>query len=69
MVELGSEIEVQIIGIDEQNNHLNLSLKNLEVNNTSSRKRKRIIETPGGFKTLALNLEKWIADELEIAKK
>lgn len=69
VVNIGDEIEVEIIGVDEVHNHLNLSLKKLEVNNSQIKKRKRIVETESGFKTLAENLPKWINNQLEVVEK
>lgn len=67
IVNIGDEIEVEIIGVDDENFHLNLSLKNLEPNNIQ--KKKHIIETKNGFQTLANNLPNWINEQLEVVNK
>lgn len=67
VVSVGDEIEVEIIGVDEEHSHLNLSLKKLEPSNI--KKRRKIIETENGFKTLALKLPKWVSDQLELVEK
>ena len=69
VVNIGDEIEVEIIGVDEVHNHLNLSLKRLEINEMKIKKKKQIVETENGFKTLAQNLQKWINDQLELVEK
>ena len=67
VVNVGDEIEVEIIGVDDEQCHLNLSLKKFELKN--QRRRKKIAETPNGFKTLALKLPIWIKEQLELVKK
>ena len=67
IVNVGDEIEVEIIGVDEEHSHLNLSLKNLEP--ATIKKRRKIIETEKGFTTLAQNLPKWIDEQLELVEK
>ena len=67
IVNVGDEIEVEIIGVDDEQCHLNLSLKKFELNN--KRRRKSIVETGNGFQTLAQNLPIWIKEQLEVAKK
>ncbi len=67
IVNIGDEIEVEIIGVDDEQCHLNLSLKKFELKN--KRRRKKIKETQAGFKTLADKLPEWINEQLEIVKK
>jgi len=67
IVNVGDQIEVEIIGVDDEQCHLNLSLKKFELNN--KRRRKTIIETGSGFGILADNLPKWINEQLEVVKK
>ena len=69
IVNIGDEIEVEIIGIDDEQCHLNLSLKKLERNVESLKRRKKIEETANGFRTLAYKLPFWIEEQLETAKK
>ena len=52
-VKIGDIINVEIIGIDEESNHLKLSIKNINYQRRTPRKKRKIIETKQGFKTLA----------------
>ena len=67
IVNVGDEIEVEIIGVDDEQCHLNLSLKKLELKNR--RRRKKILETGSGFKVLADKLPLWIESQYEMSKK
>lgn len=67
VVNVGDEIEVEIIGVDDEQCHLNLSLKRLEM--SKRYRRKKIVETSLGFTTLAAMLPKWIEEQLELVKK
>lgn len=67
IVNVGDEIEVEIIGVDDEQCHLNLSLKKFELKN--KRRRKKIVETSSGFNTLALKLPIWINEQLNLVKK
>ncbi len=69
IVNIGDEIEVEIIGIDDEQCHLNLSLKKLERNVENIKRRKKIEETANGFQTLAYKLPFWIDEQLETSKK
>ena len=66
-VNVGDEIEVEIIGVDEEQCHLNLSLKHFEVENR--KRRKKIVETEKGFSTLSKNLPNWIDEQLILTKR
>ena len=68
-VKIGDTINVEIIGIDSENFHLNLSVKNINYKKETKLKRKRIIETPLGFKTLAYKLPIWTREKLEKLEK
>lgn len=67
IVNVGDEIEVEIIGVDDEQCHLNLSLKKFELKNR--RRRKFIEETGSGFGILAEKLPYWIKNQLELVKK
>ena len=67
IVNVGDEIEVEIIGVDDEQCHLNLSLKKFELN--KKRRRKKIQETNSGFKTLENKLPIWIKEQLDLVKK
>ena len=66
---IGETIYVQILEVDEVSNHLKLSIKNIEYKPNTINKRKKIVETNLGFKTLSYKLPKWINDSLETIKK
>lgn len=59
----GDNVKVKIIGIDEEHNHLQLSLKQLLPPKTN--KNKGIIPTEKGFETLEKNLPIWIEERLK----
>lgn len=61
-VNVGEEVYVEILDIDYSKKRLNLSIKNI---NYKIRNRKKIIETPRGFCTLAYKLPYWIVEGLE----
>ncbi len=67
IVNVGDEIEVEIIGVDDEQCHLNLSLKKFESKNR--RRRKKIEETGSGFKILADKLPIWIREQMDLVKK
>ncbi len=67
IVKVGDEIEVEIIGVDDEQCHLNLSLKRFELEN--KKRRIKIIETGSGFKVLAEKLPEWIKEQLVLSKK
>lgn len=68
-VNIGDTIYVEIIGVDKENFHLNLSIKNINYKKKSNLRRKKIIETPLGFKTLAYKLPIWIDENLKKIEK
>lgn len=67
-VNVGDHIYVEILDIDEESAHLKLSIKNINYKINGKPKKRKIIETPHGFTTLASNLPKWIDKELKKAK-
>lgn len=68
-VKIGDEIYAEIVDIDEKDNHLKLSIKNIDYKNDGS-KIERMEETKNGFKPLKDNLEIWIAEKIkEITNK
>lgn len=68
-IKIGDTIYVEIIGIDEANSHLSLSIKNINYKKSPNLKRKKIIETTSGFKSLAYKLPIWIEESLKILEK
>ena len=68
-VKIGDEIYAEVVDIDEKDNHLKLSIKNIDYKNDGS-KLERMEETKNGFKPLKDNLEIWIAEKIkEITNK
>ncbi len=64
-VEIGENIYVEILEVDEEQNKLKLSIKNIKYKKNRAKKRKKIIETSQGFKTLAKKLPTWISENLQ----
>ncbi len=67
-VKIGDVIFVEILDVDEELGHLKLSIKNIEYKKKVAIKRKRIKETPLGFKTLEYKLPIWIEESLKKIK-
>ena len=67
-VEIGENIYVEILDIDEIQNKLKLSIKNIKYKKTKTKKKRNIIETELGFQTLAYKLPIWIKENLEKSK-
>lgn len=65
-VKIGDVINSEIIGIDEENNHLKLSIKNINYKIKKPRAKRKIVETKQGFRTLAHNLPLWIDKKIKI---
>lgn len=68
-VEQNEIINVKILDIDVSTNHMNLSIKDIPYRIQNRRKRKKIIETKLGFKTLDYKLPFWIKENIENYKK
>lgn len=64
ITEIGDQITVQILEVDEINYRLKLSLKDIEQEGKKKYKA-NIKETPLGFSTLAKKLPEWIVKNLE----
>jgi len=64
-VKIGEIINVKIIDVDDQMGHLKLSIKNIQYKEKKITKRRKIIETPLGFKTLEYKLPFWISESLK----
>ena len=67
-VKIGDLIFVEILDVDEELGHLKLSIKNIEYKKNVAVKRKKIKETPLGFKTLEYKLPFWIEETLKKIK-
>lgn len=59
-VKIGEIINVEILEVDEKVNQLKLSIKNINYKINKESRKKKIIETPLGFKTLQEMLPNWI---------
>ncbi len=68
-VNIGDTICVEIIGVNEDECHLNLSIKNINYKKNKFKKRKKIKETNTGFKTLAYKLPIWLDESLKNFEK
>lgn len=67
-VNIGDTIYVKILDIDDLNDHLKLSIKNINYKPREKFQRKRIRETSLGFRTLAYKLPIWIDESLKKIK-
>ena len=68
-VSIGDVICVKILDVDNELGHLILSIKDIDYKNIKKIRRKKIQETPLGFKTLAYHLPIWIENSLKNMKK
>ena len=66
-VKVGESIKVKVIDFDQETNHAKLSLNAIDHRYRRRNKRvyyknprRLIVETPNGFKPLALAMEKWL---------
>ena len=57
-------IYVEILDVDKKDNHLKLSIKNIDYRGKGTKK-KKIVETKHGFKTLEYKLPIWIEENLK----
>jgi len=67
-VHVGELIYANIIGIDEEQKHLNLSIKNMNYDNNASLD-KKVNESISGFLPLSKKLDTWIEETLDKIKK
>ncbi len=65
---IGETIYANIIGIDEENKHLNLSIKNMNYTNNTDENRK-VKESISGFLPLHNKLDSWIEEKINEMKK
>lgn len=66
---IGDILDVEILDADSSNGQMKLSIKNIEYKQKKVSKRKKIIETNIGFKTLEYKLPFWIEENLKNNKK
>lgn len=67
-VKIGDIINVEILDIDEELGQLKLSIKNIDYKKKSLIRRKKIIETSLGFKTLEYWRPIWIEENIKSKK-
>lgn len=68
-VNIGETIKMKIVGVDEKNHQVKLTIKNLDYR-INKKKRTKIVETEHGFSTLKDNLPIWISKKInELNKK
>lgn len=63
-VNIGDKIYSEVLAIDENNNQLQLSIKDIDYKKNGARL-KRIAETKSGFEPLKNNLEEWISSKIK----
>ena len=68
-VNVGDRIYVEILDVDNEENHLKLSIKNINYKIDGHYRHKKIIETPNGFNTLKNNLPIWVNNKLKNIEK
>lgn len=68
-VNVGDHIYVEILAVDEEENHLKVSIKNINYKINGQYRRKKIRETPSGFTTLKQKLPYWINNKLKNIEK
>ena len=64
-VKIGEEINVEILEVDEELSQLKLRIKNINYRDFKQRPKRKIKETPLGFKTLEYKLPIWIEQKLQ----
>ncbi len=64
-VKIGDLIHAEVLDVDEELGHLKLSIRNIDYKKKSSIKRRKIKETPLGFKTLEYRLPIWIEESIK----
>jgi general stress protein 13 len=63
--EVGETIYVKIIDVDSEQNHVKLSIKDVDYRIDNKGNKKEIKEIGTGFGILKFNLDKWIEDKLK----
>ena len=66
---IGEILDVEILDSENRNGQMKLSIKNINNKQKTNFKRKKIIETNLGFKTLEYKLPYWIEENLKNNKK
>lgn len=63
-LKVGDNIYVEVVDVDNTDNHLKLSIKDIDYKNDGTRL-KRMAETKSGFAPLKNNLETWINEKIK----
>lgn len=63
-LKVGDKIYVEVVEVDHDNNHLKLSIKDIDYKKDGARL-KRMAETKSGFQPLKDNLDGWINDKIK----
>jgi len=63
--EVGETIYAKVLEVDENTNHVKLSIKDINYRNNRKSKKSKIKETGSGFGILFENLDGWIEEKLE----
>lgn len=63
-LKVGDNIFVEVVEIDDEDNHLKLSIKDIDYKKDGTRL-KRMAETKSGFQPLKDNLEIWINEKIK----
>ena len=68
-VKINEMINVKILSIDDSSNHLTLSIKDINYKLNNNRRKRKIVETKLGFRTLEYKLPFWIEENIKNHKK
>ncbi len=63
-LKVGDKIYVEVVEVDDDSNHLKLSIKDIDYKKDGARL-KRMAETKSGFQPLKDNLDGWINDKIK----
>ena len=63
-LKVGDDIFVEVVEVSDEDNHLKLSIKDIDYKKDGSRL-KRMAETANGFKPLKDNLDVWINEKIK----
>ena len=63
-LKVGDKIYVEVVEVDDDNNHLKLSIKDIDYKKDGARL-KRMAETKSGFQPLKDDLDGWINDKIK----
>lgn len=66
---VGDTVYAKVLEVDEETNHLKLSLKDIKSKNDKNNEKSYIKETGTGFNKLKENLNIWIDEKLKQIKK